>query len=115
MAEPQKRGPHRIGVLDNTADFGRLSPMTITKIISSGTAGAESAALDVAIRLKIPYGGYTLTSAMLDPHPLRRRFKLWEKPFDSPRAKDEANLLSADATLMRPTKISHSFFNLRGL
>lgn len=74
--------------------------MTIAKIISSGAPGAESAALDVAIRLKIPYGGYTLSSAMLDPHPLRRRYKLWQKSFDSGRAKDEANLQSADAAVI---------------
>ena len=80
--------------------MGRLSDMTITRIISSGVAGAESAALDVAIRLKIPYGGYALTSALLDPHPMRRRYSLSEKPFDSARAKDEANLLLADAALI---------------
>ena len=74
--------------------------MTITKIISSGASGAESAALDIAIRLKIPYAGYTMTSAMLDPHPPHRRYRLWEKPFDSARAKNEANLQLADAALL---------------
>ena len=74
--------------------------MTIAQIISSGVAGAESAALDVAIRLKIPYAGYTLTSTMLDPRPMHRRYILSEKPFDSARTKDEANLLLADAALI---------------
>lgn len=74
--------------------------MTITTMISSGTAGAESAALDVALRLRIPYDGYTSASALLDRHPMTRRYKLREKTFDSPRAKDEANVQIADAALI---------------
>jgi hypothetical protein len=74
--------------------------MTIDTIISSGAAGPEAAALDVALRLKIPYDGYTATSALLDAHPMARRYKLREKSFDSARAKDEANVRMADATLI---------------
>jgi len=69
-------------------------------MISSGTAGAESAALDVALRLKIPYDGYTSASALLDRHPMGRRYKLREEAFDSPRGSDEANVRLADATLI---------------
>ncbi len=74
--------------------------MTIAKIISSGASGAESAALDVAIRLKIPYGGYAMEYSMLDSFRATRRYKLWEKEFRSSRSKDEANLHIADATLI---------------
>jgi hypothetical protein len=74
--------------------------MPITKIISSGASGAESAALDIAIRLKIPYGGYAMESSMLDSYRATRRYKLWEKEFRSSRSKDEANLHIADATLI---------------
>ncbi len=63
-------------------------------------SGAESAALDVAIRLKIPYGGYAMESSMLDSYRATRRYKLWEKEFRSSRSKDEANLHIADATLI---------------
>lgn len=73
--------------------------MTITKIISSGTSGAESAALDVAIHLKIPHGGYTMEGTMLDKYRVTRRYKLMGKGFADSRAKDEANLHIADATL----------------
>lgn len=74
--------------------------MTITKIISSGTPGAESAALDIAIRLKIPYGGYAMDSSMLAPYRLTRRYKLMEKNFNSSRSKNEANVHLGDATLI---------------
>ena len=45
-------------------DVGR-DGMPITRIISSGTLGAESAALDAAIRFRIPYGGYTNQGALV--------------------------------------------------
>lgn len=74
--------------------------MTITKIISSGQPGAESAALDVAIRLKIPYSGYAMTSSMLGPYRVMRRYKLMEKDFNNSRAMNEANVHLGDATLI---------------
>jgi len=74
--------------------------MTISLIISSGAAGAEAAALDVAQRLKIPYDGYTATSALLDSHPMTRRYRLREQSFASEREKDEANVRLADAALI---------------
>jgi hypothetical protein len=74
--------------------------MTISLIISSGAAGAEAAALDVALRLKIPYDGYTATSTLLDAHPMGRRYRLREKSFASEGEKDAANVRLADATLI---------------
>jgi hypothetical protein len=74
--------------------------VTLPKIISSGIPGAESAALDVAIRLDVPYGGYAMDNSMLDAYRATRRYKLWEKSFQTSRAKDEANLHIADATLI---------------
>ena len=99
--------------------------MTINKIISAGQPGAESAALDIAIRLKIPYGGYAMTSSMLEPYRLNRRYKLMEKDFDSSRAMNEANMhlgdatlvfshgaLSRDLTLIDDEALSHGYPNL---
>ena len=84
--------------------------MTISKIISSGQPGAESAALDIAIRLKIPYSGYAMTSSMLEPYRVIRRYKLMEKDFNNSRAMNEANVHLGDATLV----FSHGELN-RGL
>ena len=83
-----------------TPDDSRAGAMTISLIISSGAAGAEAAALDVALRLKIPYDGYTATSTLLDAHPMGRRYRLREKSFASEGEKDAANVRLADATLI---------------
>ncbi len=74
--------------------------MTISLIIASGAAGAEAAALDVALRLKIPYDGYTAASALLDTHPMTRRYRLREKSFAGGQEQDEANVRLADAVLI---------------
>ena len=75
--------------------------MIIAKIISSGAFGAESAALDVAIRLKIPYEGYTGEHSMLNGSRVFKRYKhLWEQPFDSLHHILEANLNISNGTLI---------------
>jgi hypothetical protein len=74
--------------------------MIITKIISSGGSAAESAALDIAIRLKIPYEGYTAERSMLDSSMDANRYKLWDQPFDSIQKLLEANLNISNGTLV---------------
>ncbi len=74
--------------------------MKIHQMISAGAPGAESAALDVAIRLKIPYGGYVLEKTMGDQYWIAGRYSLWEKSFATSRDRDEANVQFADATLI---------------
>ncbi len=75
--------------------------MIITKIIASGALGAESAALDVAIRLKIPYEGYTGELSMLNRSRVYKRYKnLWEQSFDSLQKIHEANLNISNGTLV---------------
>ena len=74
--------------------------MPINKITSAGAPGAESAALDVAIRLKIPYGGYTMDVSMRDPHGNAGRYNLWTNSFETARARDRANVQFADAILI---------------
>jgi Circularly permutated YpsA SLOG family/Domain of unknown function (DUF6794) len=74
--------------------------MTIKKIISSGTLGTESAALDVAIRLKIPYGGYAISSPVLEIERRNHQYRLTRKSFQDSQSKDEANLQIAEGTLI---------------
>lgn len=84
-ALPGNHNPHKAG-------------MVIRKIISSGTPGAESAALDIAIRLKIPYGGYTVSST--DREIDRQHYRLSPKTFQDVESQDKANLNSAGGTLI---------------
>jgi len=74
--------------------------MTIKKIISSGALGAESAALDIAIRLKIPYGGYASTRPMRGIERRNQRYRLTRQRFQHPRNRDEANLHASGGTLI---------------
>ena len=74
--------------------------MIITQIISSGAFGAESATLDVAIRLKIPYEGYTNERSMLNSSAVDKRYKLWDQRFDSIQQIHEANLNISNGTLI---------------
>jgi hypothetical protein len=77
--------------------------MDIQKIISGGSLGAESAALDVAIRLKIPYGGFATEGSLITGDHLTRRYALEEAPFEAPEEQIRANLTLSDAALV----ISH--------
>lgn len=74
--------------------------MAITQIISSGTLGAESAALDVAIRFNIAYGGYTNQGSLIAGDRPRGRYTLDEKPFVNPALLLKANRGRADGVLI---------------
>lgn len=70
------------------------------KIISGGQTGADRAALDAAIALAIPHGGWLPRGRKTEDGPLSPRYALLEN--DSPRYRDrtERNILDADATLI---------------
>ena len=74
--------------------------MAILKIISSGTLGAESAALDVAIRFNIAYGGYTNQGSLIAGDRPPGRYTLDEKPFVNPALLLKANRDRADGILI---------------
>jgi hypothetical protein len=70
--------------------------MPITRVISSGTLGAESAALDAAIRFRIPYGGYTNQGSLVPGDRPPGRYRLDERPYVDPVLVMRANLERAD-------------------
>ena len=74
--------------------------MPITRIISSGTLGAESAALDAAIRFRIPYGGYTNQGSLIPGDRPTGRYRLDERPYVDPQLLMKANLERADGLLI---------------
>jgi hypothetical protein len=55
----------------------------IKKIISGGQTGAERAALDVAIRLNIPYGGWVPKGRLAEEGSIPERYQLQEMPTES--------------------------------
>ena len=69
-------------------------------IISGGQTGADQAALDAAIFLRIPHGGWICSGRKTEAGPLPDRYLL--KELESPRYRDrtEKNILAADGTLI---------------
>ena len=72
----------------------------IKKIISGGQTGADRAALDVAIRLGIPHGGWIPKGRLTEKGPLPERYRLQEMPTDSYPARTEQNVIDSDGTLI---------------
>jgi len=64
----------------------------IEKIISGGQTGADRAALDVALKLGIPHGGWIPKGRKTEKGPLPERYRLKEMPTDSYEARTEKNV-----------------------
>lgn len=64
----------------------------IKKIISGGQTGAARAALDAAIRLGIPHGGWIPKGRITEKGPLPEKYRLQEMPTDSCPARTEQNV-----------------------
>lgn len=74
--------------------------MTIKKIISGGQTGAGQAALDVAIKLGIPHGGWIPKDRKTEDGIITGKYRLHEMPFTSNTDCTVKNVLESDATLI---------------
>ena len=72
----------------------------LKKIISGGQTGVDRAALDVAIRLGIPHGGWLPKGRFTEDGPLPAQYILEEMPTDSYRERTEKNVMESDGTLI---------------
>lgn len=70
------------------------------KIISGGQTGADQAALDAAIAMKIPHGGWLPKGRKTEVGPLPLRYALRELRSARYRDRTERNVLTADGTLI---------------
>ncbi len=75
----------------------------IKKIISGGQTGADRAALDVAIKLDIPHGGWIPKGRKTEDGILPEKYHLKEMQTSSYPKRTEQNVLDSDGTLI----ISH--------
>jgi len=79
----------------------------IEKIISGGQTGADRAALDVAIKLGILYGGWIPKGRITEEGPLPEQYQMQEMPTESYADRTEQNVIDSDGTLIicrgRPT------------
>jgi len=69
-------------------------------IISGGQTGVDQAALDAAIRLGLPYGGYLPRGRKTENGPLPARYRLVELDSSRYRVRTEKNVLAADGTVL---------------
>lgn len=74
--------------------------VVIQKIISGGQTGAARAALDAAIRLGIPYGGWIPKGRLTEDGFLPEKYQLKEMPTSSLAKRTQQNILDSDGTLI---------------
>ncbi|MCK4984938.1 MAG: putative molybdenum carrier protein, partial [Desulfobacterales bacterium] len=72
----------------------------IRKIISGGQTGADQAALDAAIKLDIPHGGWIPKGRPTENGNLHDKYKLKEMPTKSYPKRTEQNVIDSDGTLI---------------
>ena len=72
----------------------------IEKIVSGGQTGADQAALDVAIRLGIPHGGWVPKGRRTEAGALPRRYQMREMPTDGYAERTEQNVIDSDGTVI---------------
>lgn len=72
----------------------------LKKIISGGQTGADRGALDAAIRLGIPHGGWIPKGRIAEDGPLAATYRLSEMPTDSYTERTEKNVMESDGTLI---------------
>ena len=72
----------------------------LKKIISGGQTGADRAALDVAIKLSIPHGGWIPKGRLTEEGRLPQRYQLQEMPTESYPLRTEQNVIDSDGTLI---------------
>jgi hypothetical protein len=77
--------------------------LRLERIISGGQTGADQAALDVAVELGIPHGGWVPKGRKTESGPLPSKYLLQEMPTDSYQKRTEQNVIDSDGTLI----ISH--------
>jgi len=80
-------------------------PDRVRRLVSGGQTGADRAALDVAIKLGIPYGGWCPRGGRAEDRPdapglLRDYPELRETPSDDAAVRTEWNVRDSDATML---------------
>lgn len=75
----------------------------VKKIISGGQTGADQAALDVAIKLGIPHGGWIPKGRLTENGPLEAKYQLQEMETANYNKRTEQNVIDSHGTLI----ISH--------
>jgi hypothetical protein len=76
------------------------SETMIKKIISGGQTGADRAALDVAIKLNIPHGGWCPRGRRAEDGVIDQSYRHSETPSTDPAQRTEWNVRDSDGTVI---------------
>jgi hypothetical protein len=74
--------------------------LRLEQIISGGQTGVDRAALDVAIRLGIPHGGWCPRGRWAEDGAIPDRYRLRETPAAEPEQRTEWNVRDSDGTVI---------------
>jgi putative molybdenum carrier protein len=74
--------------------------MTISKIISGAQTGVDRAALDAALELGIPHGGWVPKGRKAEDGIIPEKYKMVEMPTERYAGRTERNILDSDGTLI---------------
>lgn len=72
----------------------------LKKIVSGGQTGVDRAALDVAIRMGIPHGGWVPKGRLAEDGPLPPHYHLQETSAEAYEVRTEKNVVDSDGTLI---------------
>src|SRR5438874_13738009 len=72
----------------------------LTKIVSGGQTGVDRAALDVALELGIPCGGWCPKGRRAEDGPIPERYPLTETPWSGYPQRTQWNVRDSDGTLV---------------
>ena len=84
----------------STSGNSPAEPVRPAKIISGGQTGIDRAALDAAIALGIPHGGWCPRGRLAEDGAIPSRYRLTETDSPEYRVRTERNVLEGDATLI---------------
>lgn len=77
-----------------------LPVIMVEKIVSGGQTGVDRAALDVALELGLPCGGWCPKGRKAEDGPIARRYPLQETPSDDYAQRTAWNVRDSDGTLI---------------
>jgi len=75
-------------------------PLPIRGVIAGGQTGVDRAALDVALEVGLPIGGWCPAGRSAEDGPIPGRYALAETPSTDPAQRTRWNVFDADATLL---------------
>lgn len=91
-------------MVNGCTGLARLTALSIAKIISGGQTGVDRAALDVAIELNIPCGGWCPRGRLAEDGVIADKYPLSETGSAEYGERTERNSIDTDGTLIIATR-----------